>query len=207
MPFQIPMPGIFNSIDAFGKNAIHSFFDQNNTLPNWFPNIGKVTGYVPSRQLHWSKFKIEDAQTKILLRGTPDDILQLDDDSFHIVDYKTAKATETQDELFPIYLVQLNVYALIALKNGPSPISGLSLIYMEPQTDFDPAKIQSVMSQVGYLLDFKATLKKVELKPEKLIPDLFRQARDLYDSKSAPQGRNACRDCELLGQLIKISTS
>ena len=41
-PFQIPMPGIFSSIDAYSKNLIHSHFDTQKVLPRWFPNLGKA---------------------------------------------------------------------------------------------------------------------------------------------------------------------
>jgi hypothetical protein len=207
LPFQIPMPGIFSSIDAYGKNLIHSFFDENKSLPKWFPDIGKVKGYVPGRQLHWSKFKIEHVETKIILRGTPDDIFRLDDDSFHIVDYKTAKVTETQDELFPLYMVQLNVYAYICQMNGPAPVSGLSLIYTEPLTKFDSGALNDLVSPQGFILNFGATLKPVEMNSADLIPDLLRRARTLYDEADPPEGRDGCKNCELLKQLISVAQS
>jgi ATP-dependent exoDNAse (exonuclease V) beta subunit len=43
----------------------------------------------------------------------PDDVFELEDSTYHIVDYKTARLTETQDELFPKYEVQINAYAYI----------------------------------------------------------------------------------------------
>jgi hypothetical protein len=205
LPFQIPMPGIFNSIDAYGKKLIHGFFDQNKALPPWFPDIGNVKGYVPGRDLHWSKFQLTDPKTQITVRGTPDDIFHLSNGSYHPVDYKTAKATKTQDELFPLYEVQLNVYAYIGDSRGLSPISRLSLIYMEPQTDVEPDGIEDLMSGDAYSLEFKATLVPVELRAHKLVPELLQRAGKIFDKERPPEGREGCQDCELLDRLMRIT--
>lgn len=91
-PFQIPMPGIFSSIDGYSKKIIHRFFDKHRCLPSWFPDIGEIKDYI--KKLHYSKFQWLDKNTNILISGTPDDIFLLVDNSYHIVDYKTAKITE-----------------------------------------------------------------------------------------------------------------
>lgn len=205
LPFQIPMPGIFSSIDAYGKNVIHTFFDQNKRLPPWYPDIGDVAGYIPSRQLHWSKFRIEDRDTRIILRGTPDDIFRLSNDSHHIVDYKTAKATVKQDELFPLYQVQLNVYAYICNTLGQFPATALSLIYVEPQTDLSDDQYGAVNHDVGFALNFNAVLRRVELTAEELVPELLHRARGLYEEPKPPEGRDGCRDCELLSHLFQVA--
>jgi len=205
VPFQIPMPGIFNSIDAYGKKLIHGFFDQNKALPPWYPDIGKVREYVSPHYLHWSKFTVDDPKTKITVRGTPDDVFRLSDGSHHIVDYKTAKATEKQDELFPMYEVQLNLYAYISPKVGFSPITGLSLIYMEPQTDLQSDGIDDLMSRQDFSLKFEATLVPVANRAGTLIPDLLQRARKICDSARPPSGRDGCKDCKLLEKLMAVA--
>ena len=35
-PFQIPLPGIFSTIDAYSKHLIHNYFEAHNSLPDWF---------------------------------------------------------------------------------------------------------------------------------------------------------------------------
>jgi hypothetical protein len=205
LPFQTPFPGIFSSIDAYGKKMIHSYFDQNKKLPPWFPEIGAVTAYVPSHKLHWSKFRHEDPSTRIILRGTPDDIFRSLDGSHHIVDYKTAKATAKQDELFPLYRVQLNVYAYIGNTQGEFLTSALSLIYVEPMTDIPESEFDTVMSDSGFALNFSATLKKVDLTAEKLIPELLHRTRDIYEKPKPPEGKEGCKDCESLVRLFDIA--
>jgi hypothetical protein len=130
LPFQVPFPGIFNSVDKHTKNVIHAHFDRYGKLPDWFPPIGEVEGYVPSRSLHQSKFSYEDPTTGIVLRGTPDDVFRIAGGSFHIVDHKTAKASEAQQELLPLYQAQLNVYADLGDRLKRFPSVKLSLIYI-----------------------------------------------------------------------------
>jgi hypothetical protein len=204
LPFQIPFPGIFNSIDGYTKDLIHSYFDQHGKLPDWFPDIGNVAGYVPSRTLHYSKFSHEDPATRVILRGTPDDIFQLADGTFHIVDYKTAKATKTQDELFPLYEVQLNVYAYLGERLKRFRTIRLSLIYMEPQTDCGADELADLILDDGFGMRFAATPKEVTCQADRLIPPLLQRARTIYDRESPPRGKDNCRNCERLTELLKV---
>ena len=59
-------------------------------------------------------FYILDNQTNIKLIGIPDEMFLRTDESYFIADYKTARFTSHQDELIPMYEVQLN--GTIALK-------------------------------------------------------------------------------------------
>ena len=70
IPFHIPMPGIFSSIDSYVKNVVRQGFDRDNKLPDWLPVTGNVTGYEPI--LHWKKYSIAHASTGSTLRGVPD---------------------------------------------------------------------------------------------------------------------------------------
>ena len=69
------------------------------------------------------------------IRGVPDEIFHLEDGSYHIIDYKTSRYSRAQGYLYPSYEVQLNAYAYIASKIGLKPISYLTLIYLDPDTD------------------------------------------------------------------------
>ncbi len=194
------MPGIFNSIDAYVKQCIRGYFDQHGILPVWLPHLGEIRRYVPGDDLHYSRFSIVDPDTRIRLNGSPDDVFRLGDGSYHIVDYKTARFTETQDALLPLYEVQLNAYAYIARKRG-WVISGLSLIYLEPQTAIDPVSGNSLLSD-RLTVDFQAVRQPVTLCDDTLIPPLFQQTRELLEQQKPPQGTDGCEDCHLLDQLI-----
>jgi hypothetical protein len=204
MPFQIPMPGIFNSLDRFTKRLVREAFDGGRKLPDWFPAVGNVRGMISEDELHWNRYFRVDKKLRTTLRGSPDDIFQLDDGSFHIVDYKTAKFTDAQDALFPMYDVQLNGYAHIAESTGHVPISGLSLIYFEPQTEVIGAKRASAPA-TGAWLEFRATRKKVPLAAKGRIPELLERAREIFDLKAAPRGIAGCENCERVEKFGKVA--
>ena len=144
IPYQI-FPGIFSSIDSYGKRLVHGWFDRHQCAPPWLAGLGNVTGYI--NPPHYTKFCIHERESNVVLRGTPDGILVMQDRSHWIVDYKTAKFTQHQDELFSMYEVQLNAYAVIGEQKGVAPVSGLALIYTEPVTDDDTVKKDA--NQIG----------------------------------------------------------
>jgi hypothetical protein len=201
LPFQI-FPGIFSSIDSYGKKLVHGWFDRNRSAPPWLARLGNVAGYV--NPPHYSKFSIVDAASNVNLRGTPDGILVMNDGSHLIVDYKTAKFTMHQDELFPMYEVQLNAYAVIGEQKDLSPVSGLALIYTEPVTDDESAKRDSYQSEKGFVMEFSAHIRPVDLKPE-MVPPLFAKVRDIYGLNRPPDSETGCKNCLLLQGLIDLA--
>ncbi len=201
LPFQI-FPGIFSSIDSYTKRIVHSAFDHHGAPPSWSSALGEVIGYVPTTSAN--RFNIHDDATDILLTGVPDEILLLRDQSHVIIDYKTAKFTAAQDSLLPIYETQLNVYAMIASQIGPKPVSGLALVYMEPQTDEETAMDGGNHRELGFSMPFHAHILPVEIKP-RIIPPLLKRAREIYDATDPPPSREGCVDCRLVDELIRFS--
>ena len=201
LPYQI-FPGIFSSIDSYGKRLVHGWFDRHKSAPPWLKDLGGVKGY--RNPPHYSKFGIVDRASNVVLRGTPDGILVMEDGSHLIVDYKTAKYTAHQDELFPMYEVQLNAYAVIGEQKGFAPVSGLALVYTEPVTDDATVKEDSNQTDTGFRLEFSAHVRPVELSPEK-IPPLLALVREIYDQKRPPKSRDGCKDCVLLQNLIELA--
>jgi len=202
-PFQI-FPGIFSSIDSDGKRLIHGWFDRKGSAPPWLSALGDIKVYV--NPPHFSKFDVRDVKTSVVLSGTPDGILVREDKSHIIVDYKTAKITEYQDELFPMYEGQLNAYAYIAGHSGLGPVSGLALVYTEPVTDYDGAAKDVNLTGQGFNLGFKVSIVPVQLKID-LIPKLQRKGRRIFDSVHPPIGLADCENCALLESLIALAAS
>src|ERR1017187_4198055 len=102
----------------------------------------------------------------------------MQDGSHLIVDYKTAKFTQHQDELFPMYEVQLNAYAAIGEQKGLAPVSGLALVYTEPVTDDNTAKKDAYQNDSGFLMEFSARVRRVDLAPH-AIPPLLAKVREI----------------------------
>jgi PD-(D/E)XK nuclease superfamily protein len=202
LPFQIPFPGIFNSIDAYEKALVESWFHRHHSAPPWLAGLGKITGSI--KPPHYTKFSVRDGQSGIVLRGTPDGILELDDDSYAIFDFKTAKFTAAQDELFPMYEVQLNAYAFIGERSGVSPVSKLALIYAEPVADRGAAQDESNMTPEGFRMGFAAKILGVEIQPQK-IRELLQRAARILNLNSPPSGRDGCENCAAVEGLSKLS--
>lgn len=112
------------------------------------------------------KYDNIDEETNVQLTGVVDEILQRKDGSYFIVDYKTARFTANQDILLPVYKVQLNGYALIAEKCGLKPVTGIGLVYYEPQTNVTSDSLDLVLLDKGFHLPFKAHLLELELNPQ-----------------------------------------
>lgn len=202
LPYQI-FPGIFNSIDSYGKNLVHSWFDRHGAPPPWLAALGAVKSY--EKPPHHSSFQTLDDETNILLTGSPDGVLVRSDGSRIIIDYKTSKFTEFQDSLFPMYEGQLNAYAHIGERKWRKPISGLALIYTEPVTDDAAAGNDENMIASGFRLPFSSYLRNVDRNPD-LVPSLLRKVQEVLGSDTLPISAAGCKDCERLANLIRVAS-
>jgi hypothetical protein len=200
LPYQI-FPGIFSSIDSFTKKIITMHFERHGQLPNWIDTL------VPRAKLlklpHHSVFFVTHEETNIILTGVPDVVLQKSDGSYFIIDYKTAKYTETQDSLLPLYKVQLNGYAYIAERIGFSPVSAIGLIYLEPLTQIGIDDVDTFEIKGGFSMHFLGKLLPLELNQD-IIPPLLKRAREIYELPQMPNGKQGCRDCELLQIVTNV---
>ena len=189
LPWAI-FPGIFSSIDSYSKKVTWQYFETYKKVPPWFDPFGEVKGLlaVPG----WSKFSIVDEQFNTRVTGVPDDIFIMADGRYFIIDYKTAKYTGNQDKLLPMYKVQLNGYAMIFERLGMGKVGGLGLVYYEPQCDVNTENIDTMMQDDGFVMPFKAYLKKIELDAERVVMPLLKEVREMMDRDVVPEGREGC---------------
>jgi hypothetical protein len=198
-PFQI-FPGIFSTIDSYVKHVVHDHFDRHGGPPAWLSPLGDIAGYIEPP--HWSRFKMIDQKTGIVLTGAPDGVLRRPDGSIVIVDYKTAKFSATQDELYPMYETQLNCYALIAERCGMGKVTALALVYLEPMTE-PPRGYTKVCRPGGFDLGFKAHVLDVPLLPE-IVPPLLRRVRELAERTDPPAVQPGCRNCAGVERMVML---
>jgi hypothetical protein len=196
LPFQ-SFPGIFSSLDSYQKKCVENMIALNHS------------GYLSEKKIvkshkvpHWSKFSKEYPEYGIILRGSPDAILEFEDKTFMIPDFKTSRITDNTDDFAPIYHIQLNVYKEIAESYSFDPVSDLSLIYFEPVTDDISAKDKWTLQ--GYKMDFMATKIPVAVNHD-LIVECLKKVREIYDMPQAPEGNNKCKDCAAVDSLINYS--
>lgn len=201
LPLQAP---ILAFINAYRKAITGIHFERHTRLPGWFADFGPLGE--PVDVPGYRTFNVHHQQTDILLVGVPDEILRKPDGSYFILDYKTAKFTATQDTLLPLYRVQLNTYAYIGERVGFRPVSGLGLLYYEPQTEVTETNIDSLIRGDGFSMSFCGKSLPIELNIQE-IPSLLERARDIYDRAKPPLGREGCRNCELLDILVQTAST
>ena len=177
-------------------------YQQHERVPDWFGGFGSLGK--PMKVPHHSKFYVTDPESNILLSGAPDEILSKTDGSYFIVDYKTARFTGTQDKLLPMYKVQLNAYAYIGERVGFKPVSGLGLIYYEPQTGISVDELDSFILDEGFSMHFSGKLLPLALNPDNILP-LLNRVREIYELPQTPNGVQGCKDCQLLDTLLSIA--
>ena len=203
LPYQI-FPGIFSSIDSYTKKVTNIHYEKTLRIPDWFEPLGDIVKPVKAPSL--STFYIVDPVTNIKLTGVPDEVFQKKDGSYFIADYKTAKYTGNQDKLLPMYEIQLNGYAFIGERTGLKPMTGLGLVYYEPQTDLEVDGLDSVLLSDGFMLPFVGKLLPIEVRPNATIPPLMKKVRQICDLPKAPEGTIGCEDCEKVNKLIELAS-
>ena len=205
MGFKLPwsiFPGIFSSIDSYSKKTTWQYFEKYGRVPFWFDELEEFEK--PIRVPHHSKFFIVDDETGIKLTGVPDDVFQMNNEKYFIVDYKTAKYTDNQDHLLPMYQVQLNGYAMIFEELGMGRIAGLCLCYYEPQGNVNEENIDGLMQEDGFVMPFRAFVKKIELEPSGIVRPLLRKVRGMVDEGVVPRSREGCEDCGRLEEVVRM---
>ena len=193
------MPGIFSSIDAFSKRAILAFYEKNGHFPTWI--AGRWAEARPLPTPHHSTFRLTDPETGIVLTGVPDLMLGLPNNRLAILDLKTARHSDHQDELLPMYQVQLVGYALIAEGLGMGHVEALGLVYGEPPANDDNKGLDALVDDWGFSMPFKATAVPVGL-DRALIAPLLERARRILDMKAPPEGRGDCKECKVVGEMV-----
>ncbi len=201
LPFQ-GFPGIFSTIDRYNKLIVQTHFQRESALPVWLGQLGEVAAYIDPP--HWSSFKVTDDASEVTLRGEADGIFRMADHSYTIVDYKTAKVSRAQRSMFRAYETQLNAYAYIGERLGLAPVSKLALVYMEPQTDEEAVLNPQLIDSGGFSMGFRATIVKVALKPDVLIPPLLRKVKEVSDMEKPPPAGPECKDCQAMDGLLQL---
>ena len=197
LPWQ-SFPGIFSSIDSYTKACVHEMIDRRygnddkSLLPEWMQQIGDIVSY--EKVPHHSKCRYTDQKSGIVLTGMLDDIWLRVDGSRVIVDFKTAKFTENQDKLFPLYEIQSVVYSILI-----DPKADLYLIYFEPDTDKESA-CDNIIDK-GFSMCFHAVVVPVVNDKSKVRQALSR-TREIYEMSAAPEGRVGCKDCQNLDLVM-----
>lgn len=199
-PFPSRFPGIFNVLDSVSKKSVIRSLSERKKLPDWLeiPNVVKrveMEEIGTVEKIHNRKYLVAyHKESGWILRGDPDVVFELKDGTLHIIDFKTARFTSRQDELFPLYEIQLNGYALLSHKKK---VSRLSLVYCEPNSE--------LLDDINFHLEFTIKILDIDLNSQKIF-GLLRKAREIVDMKEPPPPRPGCREtCYYIDKIINYS--
>lgn len=195
IPWQI-FPGIFSSIDSYSKKIVHHHFDKLGGPPAWMPEIADAVKYLKAP--HWSKYFRVHNETGITVSGAVDDLFECGNKDRIIVDYKTAKYTENQDKLKPMYDIQLNTYAFIEEGFGSVVRDDLPLVYCEPVTEPAPHLL------IGHGFNMSFSVKSVIIKKDfRHLFEVLKTAKEIL-SGPIPKVSAECKDCDSLNSIIGL---
>ncbi len=190
-PFPAIFPGIFNVIDRNLKNSTWLTWKKERKLPSWLKIDNVKSILAPDRigtveEKYKQKYLVaHHKKSGFILRGAPDLILELKDNTIHLIDFKTARFKQEGDQFFSVYEAQLNGYALLATK---MPVSKLSLVYFNPTNEISA----EILKETNFKLEFKPQIVPVEIK-SRLVIDLLMEAKEILDSKTPPPAKENCR--------------
>lgn len=196
LPYQV-FPGIFSSIDSYSKKITDQCFARYGRVPPWLGVEGEPLRNPSVRDFQWF-----DSETNVLLTGVPDSIIRKPDGTLAILDYKTARYTQGQDHLLPLYHVQLNGYALIAEHSGWGNVSEILLIYYEPDTDVTAGNVESQILSDGFAMPFHAKVVRIDLNRQ-MVREKMKMARDLFDGVRVGH-KEGCEEGRRLGRLMAV---
>ncbi len=198
-PFSI-FPGIFSTIDSYTKHVIEDYLECNQFSLPWLKSLGPLARVLPGYSP--KKFRLVLPELDVILTGAPDGMFETTDGKLIIVDYKTARYTEGQDALLPMYEAQINAYARIA-EEGLSlgKVSKLALIYFEPQTELE--NYAQHVGKDGFSMMFNPKIHEIVLK-KNLISNLIKKALSINLYVTPPPVSKECKDCSKMDAVLKI---
>jgi hypothetical protein len=202
-PFPAIFPGVFNVIDKNLKNITWLKWKKEKTLPVWLEikNVDSILTAASISEVeerYRQKYLIlNHIESGFILRGAPDLILKLKDDTLHLIDFKTARYKEDDRQYFPVYEAQLNGYALLATK---MPVSKLSLVYFNPTNEIP----EEAYIEEKFKLNFEPKITPIEIK-EGLIHKLLMLAAEILSLDKPPKAREGCRNTCYYIEKVKLN--
>ncbi|MBR9706823.1 MAG: PD-(D/E)XK nuclease family protein [Candidatus Diapherotrites archaeon] len=171
-----PFASIVSKMDSITKK----YFDEYRSKGILPPIIkGKVKGKLAVGMPKTLKY--EDKRTGIILRGLPDEYLQLKDNSIIPLDHKTK--SKPPEKPHPAYKVQLNAYSYLLLKNDYKTKNEAYLVYYYPE-----------VGELHLGMPLKVKVLKVKTQPM-TIPRMLTKAKKILNGR-LPKKTKTCEFCQ-----------
>ncbi len=191
---SIPLPSIFSKIAGLLKNYYNGKHtrDLHVELPPGTVNYSER--YIKSESI-----QLPGHNDTCFISGRFDIVVQLDDGTYGVIDFKTGNPNEEYHEL---YSRQLHAYAYALEHPAPStlslsPVTVMGLLY------FYPSKVSQPNIE---WLSYDAEIHWIEIKKdEQAFLGFIAEALGLLESGEPPNPSPTCRWCSYLSQLKNIS--
>jgi len=187
---SIPLPAVFSKIASLLKNYYNGKRTEelHAELPPGVVKYGEK--YIKSEPIRLSDYK-----ATCFIRGRFDIVVEFDDKTYGVIDFKTGNPKE---EYYALYSRQLHAYAYALEHPSPGdfslfPISKLGLLY------FYPSKISQPSIE---WLSYDAEIHWVEInKDEQGFLDFVGEVLSVLESAEPP---NPSSDCPWCGYISKL---
>lgn len=192
---SIPLPGIFTKIAALLKSHYHGLRTEklHPNLPSGIIKYGEK--FVTSKPIVFS-----GNQLNCYIKGRFDIVIEFDDGSFGVIDFKTGNPREEHPNL---YGRQLHAYAY-ALENAEegtlslSPVTKLGLIYFHPQKTFQRE------NEIEKLL-YEAEVHWLEIqKDQNRFLNFVNEMLEILELPLPPEPNQNCTWCKYRKNLIDL---
>ncbi len=187
------MPKIFTLIDGQMK----SYFSGRRT-ESINPELPKGVVHLGEKWVQSNPISVPKRTSTCFIRGKFDTVVQFDDGSYGVIDFKTS---HTKSEHIPLYSRQLHAYAL-ALENAAegklslSPVSKLGLLV------YEPAKFSST-EEVALSLEGKLSWIEIPRDDSGFL-DFLGKVLSILESPSPPERAPKCEWCQFRDSVRSI---
>jgi hypothetical protein len=203
IPFQI-FPGALMTMDAYTKRVVATHVEEVGT-PIWLRELGTILNALdyPKR----GSFKLVLPDKNAVISGEVDAAFEIDVPADKrqvlLVDYKTARWTQAQQDFMPLYQAQLNIYADIWENLFPTnEARHLAIIYCQPITEDAHGKVDDI----GFRLGFANKVVQVD-RMLGWTQILLEEAMMLHGQDTPPSGVADCDNCKIVDKFMKFGES
>lgn len=203
-PFDHGGGALWTYMQQIQEAQVGHHIEKNGRLPKEFSPFCDINGRAEFPK-HWSKFRYQH-KSGVILYGIPDEIFTLADGSLCVIDHKTAMNKGREDPFLPIYNSQVVGYSDIAENGlGLGEVTKAGLFYWEVHREDTISDPSGHYDKGNVWVSFFPKPLEFDVDYAFLDP-LLKEAKKLWKSDSAPDGREGCKDCTRAEAFFELGT-
>ena len=191
---HVPRPrGMFsslpNALDAIIKANVYPFIPLN-SKPSWLLPELRGASVVNVPKLFYEK-------DGVTMSGSLDQLLQLEDGEYFIVDYKTSRHVYTPETAAKFYSLQMDCYALLCEENGFEPVETAYLVFFTPVSMLSEG---ALLPKPMNIFRFETTAIPIPVDSER-ARKVIAEAVEVVKRDVPPQPSPTCEYCNYVASL------